>query len=290
LNGRTILAAGVLLLALGAAVASLAVPGRADQPLAALLAGTHVHGLAVDPADPDRLLIATHHGLHALTLSTRRSEQVSERRDDLMGFTPHPDGGTLFASGHPAEGGNLGFIVSEDGGATWTMRSPGLNGPVDFHAMTVSPADPAVIYGAYGGLQVSRDGGASWEMAGPAPEGLIALAASPADPGRLYAATEAGLRVSADAGRSWQPAHPARAPVSSVTVARDGTVLAFVLDGGLQRATEPGLAWESVAADTGGHILLHLVRDPDDPLRLFAASHTGGILASTDGGATWAAL
>jgi hypothetical protein len=75
--------------------------------------------------------------------------------------------------------------------------------------------------------------------------------------------------------------------VSSVTVARDGTVLAFVLEGGLQRATEPGLAWESVAADTGGVILLHLARDPNDPRRLFAASHTGGILASPDGGATW---
>jgi hypothetical protein len=284
------LAAGAVLLALGVAAASLAVPGRADQPLTALLAGTHVHGLAVDPADPDRLLIATHHGLHALTLSTRRSEQVSKRRDDLMGFTPHPDGGSLFASGHPAGGGNLGFIVSEDGGATWTTRSPGLHGPVDFHAMTVSPADPDVIYGAYGGLQVSRDGGASWEMAGPAPEGLIALAASPSHPDRLYAATEAGLRVSDDAGRSWQPAHPARAPVSSVTVARDGTVLAFVLDGGLQRATEPALAWETLAADTGGHILLHLARDPNDPRRLFAASHTGGIVASADGGATWSPI
>jgi photosystem II stability/assembly factor-like uncharacterized protein len=290
LNRRMILVAGAVLLALGAATASLAVPGRAEQPLVALLAGTHVHGLAVDPADPDRLLIATHHGLHALTLSTGRTEQISRHSDDLMGFTPHPDDGTLFASGHPAGGGNLGFIVSEDGGATWTMRSPGLHGPVDFHAMTVSPADPSVIYGAYGGLQVSRDGGATWEMAGPTPEGLIALAASPADTDRLYAATEAGLRVSEDAGRSWQPAHPARAPVSSVTVARDGTVLAFVLDGGLQRATEPDLAWESVAADTGGHILLHLVRDPDDPLRLFAASHTGGILASADGGATWSSL
>jgi photosystem II stability/assembly factor-like uncharacterized protein len=290
LNGRTILAAGVLLLALGAAATTLAVPGRADQTLAELFAGTHVHGLAVDPSDPDRLLIATHHGLHALTLSTRRSEQVSERRDDFMGFTPHPDGGTLFASGHPAEGGNLGFIVSEDGGATWAMRSLGLNGPVDFHAMTVSPADPAVIYGAYGGLQVSRDGGVTWELAGPAPEGLIALAASRADANRLYAATEAGLRVSDDAGRSWRPAHPARAPVTTVTVAPDGTLLAFVLEGGLQRATEPGLAWEALAADTRGHILLHVARDPNDPRRLFAASHTGGIVASADGGATWSPL
>ena len=36
---------------------------------------------------------------------------------DYMGFIPHPtDPSLLFASGHPAGGGNLGFIVSNDGG------------------------------------------------------------------------------------------------------------------------------------------------------------------------------
>jgi hypothetical protein len=284
---RTLLAAAA---GLGAAAALAVGPGRADQPLAQLLASTHVHGLAVDAADPDRLLIATHHGLHALTLSTGQTTQVSARRDDFMGFTPHPEGGTLFASGHPPDGGDLGFIVSEDGGATWEMRSPGLNGPVDFHQMTVSPADPAVIYGAYGGLQVSRDGGASWEMAGPAPAGLIELAASGVDPSRLYAATETGLLVSTDSGRSWAQAHPSRAPVSSVAVGPDGTLLAFALDGGLQRATEPDLAWGSVSTDTGGRILLHLAVDPHDPARLFAASQHGEILASEDAGATWSPL
>jgi photosystem II stability/assembly factor-like uncharacterized protein len=207
-----------------------------------------------------------------------------------MGFTPHPGGGSLYASGHPAQGGNLRFIVSEDGGATWEMRAPGLHGPVDFHAMTVSSAAPDVIYGTYRGLQVSRDGGASWEMAGPAPAGLIALAASATDPDRLYAATEAGLLVSSDAGRSWAQAHPSRAPVSSVATGPDGALLAFVLDGGLQRAVEPDLAWETVSTDTGGRILLHLAVDPHDPSRLFAASQHGEILASRDGGATWSPL
>jgi hypothetical protein len=286
---RTFLAAAAALAGLAAAAVAVA-PSHADQPLAALLAGTHIHGLAVDPGDPDRLLIATHNGLHALTISTGRTEQVSRSRDDFMGFTPHPGGGPLYASGHPAGGGNLGFIVSEDGGAMWEMRSPGLHGPVDFHAMTVSPADPAVIYGAYRGLQRSRDGGGSWEMVGPVPEGLIELAASPASPDRVYAATEAGLLVSDDAGRSWQPAHPSRAPASTVAVAPDGTVLAFVVGVGLQRAAEPDLAWATVTADTGGHILLHLSLDPHDPQRLFAASHTGGILASEDGGASWTRL
>jgi photosystem II stability/assembly factor-like uncharacterized protein len=287
---RTLLTAAAALAGLAAAAAVAVGPSRAEQSLAQLLAGTHVHGLAVDAADPDRLLIATHHGLHALDLSTGGTVQVSDRRDDFMGFSPHPDGGVLYASGHPAGGGNLGFIVSEDGGATWEMRSPGLHGPVDFHQMTVSPADPDVIYGAYRGLQLSRDGGASWEMVGPVPDGLIELAASSLDPDRLYAATEAGLLVSVDAGRSWSPAHPARAPVSSVAVGPDGRLHAFVLGGGLQRASEAGLAWETVSTAFGERVLLHLALDPNDPSRLFAASQHGEILASEDGGATWSSL
>jgi hypothetical protein len=46
---------------------------------------------------------------------------------DFMGFTPHPsDPATLYSSGHPAGGGNLGFIVSEDGGGSWTQLADAL--------------------------------------------------------------------------------------------------------------------------------------------------------------------
>src|SRR5215210_1355266 len=69
---------------------------------------THFHGLAVDPADPSRLLLATHHGLYAVTMDGS-ARLVSRSMDDFMGFSPHPsDGVTLYASGHPAGGGNLG--------------------------------------------------------------------------------------------------------------------------------------------------------------------------------------
>ena len=83
-----------------------------------------------------------------------------------------------YASGHPAGGGNLGFIASTDGGKSWTRRSDGVGGPVDFHQMDVSKADPQVIIGAYRGLQISRNGGHSWETAGPLPQRTLDLAAS----------------------------------------------------------------------------------------------------------------
>src|SRR3546814_223954 len=193
--------------------------------------------IAADPRDPDRLYLATHHGLFVVS-PDGKAQQVSDSRDDFMGFTPHPtDPDLLYASGHPAGGGNLGFIVSRDGGKSWSKLANGAGGPVDFHQMDVSKADPAVVYGAFGDLQKSADGGRSWTVAGPAPEGLIALAASAKNVDRLYAATRGGLTLSTDGGRQWRPAHLLRTPATAVHVTSDGTVYAFIVGTGLVPAS-----------------------------------------------------
>ena len=45
---------------------------------------------------------------------------------DFMGFSPDPaEAMSYYASGHPAGGGNSGFLHSADGGATWKQLSPG---------------------------------------------------------------------------------------------------------------------------------------------------------------------
>jgi photosystem II stability/assembly factor-like uncharacterized protein len=282
--------AATVAVVLGATVAGY--PDRSGAtdltPISELARHTHIHGLAVDRQDPSRLFIATHHGLFR-TRPDGMAERVSELQD-FMGFTPHPsDPGMLYASGHPAAGGNLGFIASTDQGRTWTQLSPGVGGPVDFHQMTVSPADPGTIYGAYGGLQLSRDAGRTWSLAGPAPDRLIDLAASAEDAGTLYAATESGLLASTDAGRTWSPLLEG-APVSLAEVTPDGSLYAFVLGRGLVRSGEPPVAFETVSSAFGDAYLLHLAADPSDPGRLFGATGEGRILASSDRGRTWAPL
>ena len=42
-----------------------------------------------------------------------------------------------------------GVIASTDGGVTWSSLAEGASGPVDFHAMAISRADPKVIYGSF---------------------------------------------------------------------------------------------------------------------------------------------
>ena len=249
---------------------------------------THVHGLAVDRSDPDHLLIATHHGLFR-TRSDGKAERISEVQD-FMGFSPHPRApNILYASGHPERGGNLGFIESKDGGRTWTQISAGANGPVDFHQMTVSPADPSRIYGVFRGLQVSRDGGRTWKVEGRTPDKLIGLSASAKDADMIYAATEEGLFASTDAGNTWNPLLKG-SPVTFVKATEAGALYAYVVGRGLVSAREPPAAFRTVTAAFGDDYVVHFAADPTNPDRLFAATRKGNIIASADAGRTWQPL
>ena len=112
----------------------------------------HIHGLAFDPRDPTALLAATHTGLARIRPGAN-PEWVGGIRFDLMGFTvPPAELGTLYASGHPdlatyrRDGhGNLGLLVSRDGGRTW--EGVALKGHADFHALTYSPDGGGELFG-----------------------------------------------------------------------------------------------------------------------------------------------
>ncbi|MEX0628625.1 MAG: exo-alpha-sialidase [Cucumibacter sp.] len=250
----------------------------------------HIHGIAFDPTQAGRVLLATHLGLYRTT-GDGNAEIVSSDTSDYMGFTPHPtDAGLLYASGHPAGGGNLGFIVSRDGGVTWEQMSLGVGGPVDFHALTISLADPRTLYGLYGGIQSSRDGGETWIVAGPGPERVFDLAASAQRAEELYAGTATGLWVSFDAGKSWQRIGPEGIPVTMVEVAPDGSLYAYYVGNGLFRRSASEGSWSGLAGDQVAGAFLHLAVDPTDPQHLFAVTEAIPVIESRDGGINWAPL
>jgi mono/diheme cytochrome c family protein len=247
----------------------------------------HIHGLAVAPSEPSRLYLATHDGLY-LASPEGYAEPVPGLHGDIMSFVVHPkESNTMFASGHPPQGGSLGVHVSSDGGKNWRRFSAGGPDHVGFHDMDISAADPNVIYGVSSGLYVSGDGGHSWREVGPAPAGLIDLAASSRRTDTLFAATRSGLLISRNGGADWEPAYPLARLTTMAHVSPGGRVHVFILGVGLLTATEPGLSWQLVSKLFYDRIPLRMTVAPDDPKRLYIATATGAVLVSRDGGKTW---
>jgi photosystem II stability/assembly factor-like uncharacterized protein len=155
--------------------------------------------------------------------------------------------------------------------------------------MDVSRADPRVVYGLHNGLQVSRDGGRTWRMQGPVPPSRVfALAASAVHPDTVYLATEEGMLRSQDGGKTWQTAHLLRRPATMIHTAPGGTLYAFMVGSGLLTAREPAMIWKTVSNGFGQGALMMLTVDPKDGNRLYAVTHEGRVVASRDGGVTWA--
>ena len=189
-------------------------------------------------------------------------------------FAFHPtDPNILFA------GSNGGVLKSTDGGSTWTIKRNGFPPLVTFglsapiSAVAVHPGKPNVVYAGVGherrfgelrkrtiGGRIfkSDDGGETWRMVElPGEEEVRRLSVfcirfHPRDLGVMFASTQGGLFRSLDAGESWARWGDGRA----------GLKTTFLI---MRRA----------APDT----------------MLLAYSHSrdrrGGVLKSTDGGASW---
>jgi photosystem II stability/assembly factor-like uncharacterized protein len=253
-------------------------------PLAKL---SHIHGIAASTQGGGALYLATHEGLF-LAQKDGNAKRLSKTRDDLMSLAVHPtENEVLFASGHPPQGGNLGLIESRDGGQTWQQVYRGGDRAVDFHALTVSPADPKVLYGQFDTIRTSNDSGRTWTKHPRVPGNVYALAASAWDPNIVYAATQAGLLLSDDGGQRWQTLSERPNPATMVHVTASGTVYAFVMGQGLLQAQEGNANWQVLYKQFGEQVLLQFAVDPKEPRRLYTLNQFGRLLSSSDAGANW---
>jgi photosystem II stability/assembly factor-like uncharacterized protein len=249
---------------------------------------THGHGLAVDVADSNKLYIATHHGLLVL-ISEKDLYQIGNKKDDYMGFSPHPtDPKVFFTSGHPSYGGNLGFQKSEDGGYSWERVSNGINGPVDFHAMTVSLANPDLIFGWYqGALQRSTDGGENWEIVTNTTFPVVGLASDTKDENILYAASSQGLMVSTDKGKEWSSLLDGFISTIAISPQDSQQLISFSEKLKLARSADGGKNWEQVNESFNGETPLHTAFDKQKPEIIYTLTEKNSLYKSTDGGDTW---
>jgi photosystem II stability/assembly factor-like uncharacterized protein len=216
--------------------------------------------------------------------------------------------GNPLPQGHPLDGvsfaGTTGYAVgllgellkSEDGGSTWTtLRGPDLDPSVlssaetDTYVQALSQRDVVLAYGC--ALRRSSDGGATFTASTfPGREDDCATDrvwfATPAvgyvttADGVVYATTDGGAHF---ARRSVVPGPVGHAFVSAMRFTDAATGLVSRRDK-LYRTTDAGSSWQLVA--TGGQTFTGLTFV--DASHGYAYGDFGLLLATDDGGATWA--
>ena len=153
------------------------------------------------------IYIATHNGLYNKKQNSSWVK-VGSDQSDLMGFVINPNKqGVMYSSGHPVNGGNLGFRMSTDSGKTWQTISSVTDNPIDFHAMSISPVNNNILYGSPGGgyaLFITHDQGKTWSIITSIPSQIVSIAANPLDANGVYIGTGSGIFYSNDQGKNWK--------------------------------------------------------------------------------------
>jgi photosystem II stability/assembly factor-like uncharacterized protein len=259
----------------------------------------HLHGLGYD-SENDRIFLSTHYGI--FIWQDGQLYQAGNNRDDFMGFSLHPENpDIIYTSGHPRAGGNMGVMKSEDGGLTFQQIYTGPGGrAVDFHSMSVSAANPDVLYAWFQRfLFRTEDGGRSWDTVSP--EDIISdgfcwhvpcLAADTEDEQKVYAGTPEGLFVSEDGGNSWTAVADDMGAVGGVGVSIHNAehLFAHSQRDGVVVSRDGGQTWEerndglSLAPR---EIVFGFAFSQTDPDTLFLATTGQQLYRSTDGGSSW---
>ncbi|HET9767828.1 MAG TPA: hypothetical protein VFS60_13315 [Thermoanaerobaculia bacterium] len=198
-------------------------------------------------------------------------------------------------------------VVSENGGASWSGRSPVGSAGFVVAAIAISQTAPeeiyllgrpAVDYGTVQRIWRSTDRGRSWVGidAGLSRDALGgALAVDPGGAGRLVVALEPGTYRSGDDGRTWTRvgASPLVSAPSQLWFDPSTGGALFALGPyyeGLARSADGGATWQPI--DLGGfEIPTSLTADPaSGNLFLATTDHSlrgPSVRRSTDGGLTW---
>jgi photosystem II stability/assembly factor-like uncharacterized protein len=162
------------------------------------------------------------------------------------------------------------------------------------NGLSFDPSRPDVWFlGCGNGVFRTRDGGRSWRVTtGWEITDVQDVAVDPHVPGRVYAGSAYGVWRTGDDGETWHASAtgiPAPQATYIGVIEADRTRPGHVLAGGeagLFRSTDGADRWEPVGP--AGVPVRDLRQSAADPDAWLAATDGHGLLASRDGGASWA--
>ena len=188
----------------GSTVHRLDSAGTRWSPASAGLSGYPLRTIAVDGKNAATVVVSAGDGIYRTTDAGRSWKAVTRnlRAVPANVLDPHPIITTrLYASGRQ------GLFVSMNNGVSWVQAKP-VTRTFALTALTHSPVNAAVLYGAAEGIGVVRssDAGFTWDVIaeGVPTSGLVAITLDPADRNLLYAwSGDGGGYRTTDGGDHW---------------------------------------------------------------------------------------
>ena len=189
-----------------------------------------------------------------------------------------------------------GVYRTRDAGDGWERISPENHAEIkDIQSVAIDPVNPEIIYAGTWHLPwKTEDGGRHWHNI---KKGVIddsdvfSIIIDPANPATVYASACSGIYKSQSAGELFQkiqgmPFSARRTRVLRMDPANHNVVYAGTTEG-LWKSADAGATWKRMTA--AKLIVNGVLIDPRNSSRVLLATDRGGVLASDDGGASFAA-
>jgi len=189
-----------------------------------------------------------------------------------------------------------GVFRSTDGGVSWSLISPSESKEIhEVESLAVDPTDPNIVYAGTWHLPWKTiDGGKNWKNI---KQGVIedsdvfSIIVDSASRSTVYLSACSGIYKSENAGDLFHkiegiPADARRTRVLMQDPANHDIVYAGTTEG-LYKTTDGGKSFKSMTSPDV--IVNDVFVDPKDPNHVLLATDRGGVLASTDAGATFVA-
>jgi photosystem II stability/assembly factor-like uncharacterized protein len=262
--------------------------GSTWQKLAGL-AGTIINYLAVDPNRPGVVYAGLVGGAIRKTSDGGANwAPVFAGTTPISNITVDPkNSDILYAT---SVGG--GAFKSVSAGQNWSAMSALT--PKAICSLALDPTDSQVLYAGTNedGVWKTTDAGATWQRQGaPGSSVILSLAVDPSLKHTVYAGTAGGgVWQSFDGGSSWQPTGLSSGIALSLAMDPTRVLYAGTDFAGAQVSYDLGATWTGLDPGLGGANgwAFSLSIDPANHEKIVVSTNWSGLIASQNGGATWA--